>query len=94
MNSQDEIQLLRSRLSAIDAAYENPERGGAILVGPAGYLSGFPHLFSADIRAAFVFKNCAQAARTLADFNDLLSGFSVVPLRDFPGFLAANCEPW
>ena len=82
MNNQDEIQLVRSRLSAIDTAYENPERGGAILVGPAGYLSGFPCLFSADERSAFVFKNCAQAARTLADFNNLLSGFLVVPRQE------------
>jgi hypothetical protein len=82
MDRLDEIRLLQSRLSGIDTGFEKPERGGAILVGPAGYLSGFPFLFSADERSAFVFKNCAQAARTLADFNNLLSGFSVVPRRE------------
>jgi hypothetical protein len=82
MDSQDEIQRLQSRLREIDAAHEKPEMGGAILVGPGVYLSGFPYLFSADIRAAFVFKNCAQAARTLADFNSLLHGFSVVPRQE------------
>ena len=82
MDNQSEVGLLQSRLSEIDATYERADRGGAILVGPAGYLSGFPHLFSADIRAAFVFKNCAQAARTLADFNSLLHGFSVVPWQE------------
>lgn len=79
MDNQDEVLRLQSRLTEIDAAGEKPEMGGAILVSPYICLSGFPHLFSADIRAAFVFKNCAQAARILAEFNSLLSGFSVVP---------------
>jgi hypothetical protein len=79
MDRQNELQRL---LAEIDAAHEKTEIGGAILVGPGGYLSGFPYLFSADIRAAFVFKNCAQAARTLADFNSLLHGFSVVPRQE------------
>jgi hypothetical protein len=82
MDNQNEIQILRSRLAEIDAAHEKTEIRGAILVGPGAYLSGFPCLFSADIRAAFVFKNCAQAARTLAEFNNLLSGFSVVPQQE------------
>jgi len=82
MDVWDEVQRLRSRLAEIDAAQERPEMGGAILIGPGLCLSGFPHLFSADIRAAFVFKNCAQAARTLADFNNLLHGFSVVPRQE------------
>jgi hypothetical protein len=82
MDSQDEVQRLQSRLAEIDAAHEKTEGRGAILVGPGVYLSGFPYLFSADIRTAFVFKNCAQAARTLADFNSLLHGFSVVPRQE------------
>lgn len=82
MDTQDETQRLQSRLAEIDASQEKPEMGGAILVGPGVYLSGFPDLFSSDMRAAFVFKNCAQAARTLADFNSLLHGFSVVPRQE------------
>jgi hypothetical protein len=82
MDSQDEVQRLQARLAEIDAAHDNPEMGGAILVGQEIYLSGFPYLFSSDVRAAFVFKNCAQAARTLADFNALLHGFLVVPRQE------------
>jgi hypothetical protein len=67
MNIHDEIRLLQARLAEIDVAHEKTEGTGAILVGPGVYLSDFPYLFSADIRAAFVFKNCAQAPRTLAD---------------------------
>ena len=79
MENQNEVLRLQSRLAEIDDAGEKPEMGGAILLGPQVCLSGFPYLFSADIRTAFVFKNCAQAARILADFNSLLSRFSVVP---------------
>jgi len=82
MNVHDEIGRLQSRLAEIDASREKTEKGGAMLVGPGVYLSGFPYLFSSDIRAAFVFKNCAQAARVLADFNGLLHGFSVVPRQE------------
>jgi hypothetical protein len=82
MDSQDELRRLQSRLGEIDAAHEKTEGRGAILAGPGVYLSGFPYLFSADMRAAFVFKNCAQAARALADFNSLLYGFSVVPRQE------------
>jgi hypothetical protein len=82
MENQNEILRLQSRLAEIDDAGEKPEMGGAILLGPQVCLSGFPYLFSADIRTAFVFKNCAQAAHALAEFNHLLSGFSVIPLRE------------
>ena len=82
MQNLDEIRLLQARLAAIDAAFERLERGGAILAGPGGYLAGFPCLFSSEFQSAFVFKNCAQAARTLADFNTLLHGFSVLPLQE------------
>jgi hypothetical protein len=82
MDNQYEVLRLQSRLAEIDTAGEKPEMGGAILVGAHICLSGFPHLFSTDIREAFVFKNCAQAAHALAEFNHLLSGLSVIPLRE------------
>jgi hypothetical protein len=81
MDSQDERQRLQSRLAEIDAGIEKAERGGAILVSSESCLCGFPELFSVDVREAFVFKNCAQATRVLAEFNNLLPGFSVIPRR-------------
>ena len=76
-----EQNRLLHRLMLIDRARERTENAGAVLVSPGGtvYVSGYPHLFSTDIKFAFVFKNTAQAARVLVDFNEQLAGYQVLP---------------
>jgi hypothetical protein len=55
------MTALREHLSHMHESSERFEGGGAVLRGPAGYLSGFPSLFSPDLKRAFCFKNVAQA---------------------------------
>lgn len=79
MNQQQ--NRLMHRLMLIDRARERTENTGAVLVSKGGlvFLSGYPHLFTTDLKCAFVFKNTSQAARVLVDFNDQLEGYTVLP---------------
>jgi hypothetical protein len=71
------MTALRRSLTRIHETSERL-RIGAVLSGPAGYLSAFPCLFSISVNRAFCFKNVAQAGEAKPQFTDLLAKYHPV----------------